>query len=184
MVIANDSFAALLDKEFATENLKFYLAVDHFRRTFDSFAEITTKRLREAAQVIFDTYIADDAKHMINITNDTKKKLVKAFASENQLEVNQWTFVESQNAILKLMYTDNFKRYLDTEEGRFVFSQFYSEEKEKERENAKLMALSEKSEKSTKPGTLASEKSEPKSAKPGTLSSESKNAKSSKSGKD
>lgn len=135
---ASSAFEAFLAKEFATENLHFYRETDAFRAKFASNFPIVSRELRDAGITLYRKYI-DEAhtdvsaeqihqhKVAINIPISLKKKLDAAFMPDSTTPPDQWVFADAYVAITKLMFEDSFKRFIETSEGKKIWTQYYEE---------------------------------------------------------
>jgi len=92
-----------LQKEFSVENILFWSAVEKYK-TIDS-----VEKRKEAANIIFETFLIADAQYEINLSHCTKEETVKSM--EQSCKNN---FDEAQNEIFFLMKSDAFKRFLST----------------------------------------------------------------------
>jgi hypothetical protein len=72
------------------------------------------------ANKIYYQFIDDKATNPINIPGDVKEKIQRIWKDEYNFpkDVNQWVFNEAHASIFKLMYSDSFRRYAQTEEGK------------------------------------------------------------------
>lgn len=131
-------FEAFLSKEFALENLHFYRETDAFRARFYSNFPIVSKELYDAGAVLYHKYIEEvptdvteeqiqQHKVAINIPISLKKKLDEAFAPNSTNPPDQWVFADAYVAITKLMFEDSFKRFIETPEGKKIWTQYYEE---------------------------------------------------------
>lgn len=131
-------FEAFLAKEFALENLHFYRETDSFRARFSSNFPIVSKELRDAGLELYHKYIeevptdvgAESGTHhkvAINIPISLKKKLDEAFAESSATPPDQWVFADAYVAITKLMFEDSFKRFIETSEGKKIWTQYFEE---------------------------------------------------------
>jgi hypothetical protein len=82
--------------------------------------EVQTKQLIADANKIYYQFIDDKAKNPINIPGDVKEKIQRIWKDGYNFpkDVNQWVFNEAHTSIFKLMYSDSFRRYSQTEEGK------------------------------------------------------------------
>jgi Leucine-rich repeat (LRR) protein len=135
---ARQSFRNYLMEEVASENLEFWEAVEKFKSTFNSDLEVQTKQLISDANKIYYQFIDDKATSPINIPGDVKEKIQRIWRDEYNFPkgVNQWVFNEAQASIFKLMYSDSFHRYSQTEEGRKIVA-LYGKNSSKESNNNK-----------------------------------------------
>jgi Leucine-rich repeat (LRR) protein len=132
VILASDEariFQAFLEKEVAVENLQFYRDSDAFRSRFCSNFPIVSKELRDAGLELYKKYIEEvpeQHKFSINIPISVKKKIDEAFSPNSSVFPDQWVFADAYVAIAKLMFEDSFKRFLETSEGKRVWSMYES----------------------------------------------------------
>jgi hypothetical protein len=119
------TFQAYLEKEFAVENLQFYRDSDAFRTRFSSNFPIVSRELRDAGMELYKKYleeVPEQHKFSINIPISVKKKIDEAFLPGSATPPDQWVFADAYVAIAKLMFEDSFKRFLETTEGKRIWS--------------------------------------------------------------
>lgn len=132
VILASDEakiFQSYLEKEFAVENLAFYRDSDAFRSRFGSNFPIISRELREAGLELYKKYIEEVPEHhkfAINIPISVKKKIDEAFSPDCPTYPDQWVFADAYVAIAKLMFEDSFKRFLETPDGKRVWSMYES----------------------------------------------------------
>jgi hypothetical protein len=104
------AFEKFLQQEFAVEGLLFWKSVQVFKRKFDSGgSEISTK----AAQQMFQEFIADDARLMLNLSASCRRKLIQIFTTdEGLLGISQSTFDQAEREVIFLLANDPFRRFL------------------------------------------------------------------------
>lgn len=117
---------SFLQKQYAAENLHFYLEVESFRQKYNSEAEITTRDLINDADKIYQKYIHDATASQINIPDNVRRKITALWEDTYRFPngVNQWVFNEAQATVLELMFTDKLPAFTLTEEGRAVWALF------------------------------------------------------------
>jgi len=116
-------FEEFIAKEFAAENLLFWLEVTHFRQRFNSDIALKTKELINDAYKIYDKFLAVDSPFYINIPAKINEPIQEAFSDSDGMSrfCNQWIFNLAHDSIFQLMYGDTFEqRFRWTEEGEEV----------------------------------------------------------------
>eukprot|EP01126_Amoeba_proteus_P014025 TRINITY_DN16068_c0_g1_i10.p1 TRINITY_DN16068_c0_g1~~TRINITY_DN16068_c0_g1_i10.p1 ORF type:complete len:371 (-),score=66.27 TRINITY_DN16068_c0_g1_i10:153-1265(-) len=118
------SFEVQINKEFSSENLEFWQAVNAFRSKYNSKLEITNNELITQATEIFNTFVKDDCSRHVNLPAQNTQYLNKIFLDNFTYPrgINQWTFNDSQNTIFQLMYSDTYCRWKHTESGKFALA--------------------------------------------------------------
>jgi len=113
------AFRGYLEKEFSQENLDFWWRVEQLKCRFSSVCPIRSQDLIKDAVEIYKYFIAEASDHSINIPSNTRESLKSIFEDSFRFPngINQWTFDEAYESILKLMYSDTFSRYKLTQEG-------------------------------------------------------------------
>lgn len=100
-------FKAFCDKEMASENLNFFLAVASFR---DDYARRTSDDNLSMARQIYHEYLASGAPQEVNLSSS----FVRAFRN-NQIKdstlLHRNMFTSAQKEILRLMDSDTFVRF-------------------------------------------------------------------------
>lgn len=115
-----DAFYSFLKKEFASESLSFYNDCKKFREIFSSDYPIKSDEVYQHAKKIYKKYIDDsDESDTINIPSNIKNEIKKAFKDK---EVDQFVFVNAILSILKLLLNDSLKRFVETEQGKAIWS--------------------------------------------------------------
>nr|CUU97673.1 hypothetical transcript [Hymenolepis microstoma] len=98
------AFKAFLEKEFSSENLRFWLSVNAFQ-----FSPIYN--LKASAQRIYEEFLAPNAPSEINIDCTTRANTVEAVKNPTR-----FVFVEAKQQIYKLMKSDSYVRFLRSDD--------------------------------------------------------------------
>jgi hypothetical protein len=93
-----NAFMRHLEKEVASENLKFYVEVEAFRKKYNSTTEITTNELIDEASVIYSSYVDPKGSQPVNLPDDVAKKIIAIWEDSFKFPagVNQWIFTDAQ----------------------------------------------------------------------------------------
>ena len=129
-----ESFRAYLAREYATENLSFYLAVGEYIKNCDFMEENVGAdgkvQAFEIAMIVFNDYIADGAKDEVNLPSAVRSKISlllgqpdatdpkakKEVATEiPSLEVLRHVYDDARDQIFKLMQSDSYRRYASSD---------------------------------------------------------------------
>jgi CRP-like cAMP-binding protein len=98
-----ESFRDFCASELSMENWNFYCQANKFRKTTNH------ENIRLEAQRIFNHFIANNAKELININGVTRAKIMKCIKELDSVDNN--VFQAAEREILLLMSTDTFSRY-------------------------------------------------------------------------
>jgi len=117
------AFRGFLEKEFSEENLDFWWRVEQLKLRYNSVCPIRSQELIKEALEIYRTFIPESSHHAINIPSDIRDTLKSIFEDSFRFPngINQWTFDDAYENILKLMFSDTFSRYKFTPEGAVDF---------------------------------------------------------------
>jgi hypothetical protein len=117
------AFRSYLEKEFSQENLDFWWRVEQLKWRYNSVCPIRSQELIKEALDIYRDFIPESAPHAINIPSDIRDTLKSIFEDSFRFPngINQWTFDDAYENILKLMFSDTFSRYQLTPEGSVDF---------------------------------------------------------------
>ncbi|XP_039204905.1 regulator of G-protein signaling 5 [Crotalus tigris] len=95
------SFRTFLQSEFSEENIEFWIACEHYKKT-----KLPTK-MTEKAKKIYEEFIQSDAPKEVNIDHFTKSVTMK-----NLVEPSISTFDLAQKRIFMLMEKDSLPRFV------------------------------------------------------------------------
>ncbi|VDO03388.1 unnamed protein product [Rodentolepis nana] len=98
------SFKAFLEKEFSSENLRFWLSVNAYQ-----FSPI--HNLKDSGQRIYEEFLAPNAPSEINIDCATRANTVEALKNPTR-----FVFAEAKQQIYKLMKSDSYVRFLRSDD--------------------------------------------------------------------
>uniref|UniRef100_A0A5K3EP10 RGS domain-containing protein n=1 Tax=Mesocestoides corti TaxID=53468 RepID=A0A5K3EP10_MESCO len=98
------AFKAFLEKEFSSENLRFWLTVNAYQFT-------PISNLRAAGKRIFDEFLAPNAPSEINIDCTTRAATAEAVKNPSW-----FVFLEAKQHIYKLMKSDSYVRFLRSDD--------------------------------------------------------------------
>jgi len=106
------SFEEFIKKEFAGENLMFWLEVTAFRLRYNSDIALKTRELLNDAYKIYDKFLAPDCPFYINIPAKINDPIQESFKDSDGMSrfVNQWIFNQAHDSIFQLMYGDTFEQ--------------------------------------------------------------------------
>lgn len=99
-------FNQFVQKEYCSENLDFWVAVNEFREKNPQ-----GDRLKRAVNNIFDTYIKTTAERQVNVNGKTRQNII-----ENKDSPTITIFDEAQKQILKLMKDHSYSRFIQDEQ--------------------------------------------------------------------
>jgi hypothetical protein len=113
-------FFVYLSKEFATENILFYLLCQEFRRTYEGNRKDLSV-LIEKIVFIRETFLLPHSNGMINISSGCRIQLLHLIGDNETLERNieditPGIFQEAQTEIFRMLAKDSFLRFRMTEE--------------------------------------------------------------------
>ncbi|KAL5104588.1 Regulator of G-protein signaling 7 [Taenia crassiceps] len=94
------AFKAFLEKEFSSENLRFWLSVNAYQFT-------AVSNLKAAGQRIYEEFLSPNAPSEINIDCSTRVNTAKAVKNPSW-----YVFLEAKQQIYKLMKSDSYARFL------------------------------------------------------------------------
>jgi len=100
-------FTKFLISEFAHETILFYFEINNFRTQCGN-NEFLEAEIKQKAQRIFDTYVAENAPAQINLEWDTTSKIVSAFANNR---ITATMFDDAQLVAFGVMEADSFVRF-------------------------------------------------------------------------
>ncbi|XP_041766946.1 regulator of G-protein signaling 7-like [Anopheles merus] len=102
--IGREQFTKFLDKEFSGENLKFWEAIQDMKA-------LPQSQIKEAAQAIWNEYLAPDAACPVNI--DSKSlELARDVVKEGAAQPSRWCFDVAADHVFYLMKSDSYSRFL------------------------------------------------------------------------
>lgn len=96
-------FTIYLEKEQNDENIRFYLIAAEFAFNFKADSEVLLRAKR-----IYDGYIKVGAKNEVNISDKSRKQILKA-VNETTVKIN--LFADAKDEIYHLMETDAYPRF-------------------------------------------------------------------------
>lgn len=96
-------FTIYLEKEQNDENIRFYLIAAEFAFNFKADSEVLLRAIR-----IYDGYIKVGAKNEVNISDKSRKQILKA-VNETTVKIN--LFADAKDEIYHLMETDAYPRF-------------------------------------------------------------------------
>jgi len=100
-------FTKFLINEFAHETILFYFEINKFRTQCGN-NEFLEAEIKQKAQRIFDTYVAENAPAQVNLEWDTTSKIVSAFANNR---ITATMFDDAQIVAFGVMEADSFVRF-------------------------------------------------------------------------
>uniref|UniRef100_A0AAX7UD49 Regulator of G protein signaling 6 n=1 Tax=Astatotilapia calliptera TaxID=8154 RepID=A0AAX7UD49_ASTCA len=95
-----DQFLKFLESEFSSENLRFWLAVQDFKRR--PLHEVPSR-----AQEIWQEFLAEGAPSSINLDSHSYER-----TSQNLKDPGRYSYEDAQEHIFKLMKSDSYARFL------------------------------------------------------------------------
>ncbi|KAL3969034.1 hypothetical protein ACER0C_028991 [Sarotherodon galilaeus] len=95
-----DQFLKFLESEFSSENLRFWLAVQDFKRR--PLHEVPSR-----AQEIWQEFLAEGAPSAINLDSHSYER-----TSQNLKDPGRYSYEDAQEHIFKLMKSDSYARFL------------------------------------------------------------------------
>ncbi|KAL5963925.1 Regulator of G-protein signaling 6 [Taenia solium] len=98
------AFKAFLEKEFSSENLRFWLSVNAYQFT-------SVSNLKVASQRIYEEFLGPNAPSEINIDCNTRVSTAKAVKNPSW-----YVFLEAKQQIYKLMKSDSYARFLRSDD--------------------------------------------------------------------
>lgn len=96
-------FTIYLEKEQNDENIRFYLIAAEFAFNFKADSEVLLRAKR-----IYDGYIKVGAKNEVNISDKSRKQILKA-VNETTVKIN--LFADAKDEIYHLMETDAYPSF-------------------------------------------------------------------------
>jgi len=109
------AFEVFLAKEFALENLYFYLHVQQYHAVCK---HSQVDRIRRVGQVIFERFIVDSAELSINISSRTRRAIQEAFSLEWSHSSNDYftVFNQAQFEVVEVLKLHSISRFLQSHE--------------------------------------------------------------------
>ncbi|XP_059621105.1 regulator of G-protein signaling 7 [Phlebotomus argentipes] len=101
--VGNEQFAKFLEKEYSSENLKFWEAVQNMKT-------LPQSEVKEAALNIWKEYMAPDAPCPVNVDSRSVELAREAVMSTGP--INRWCFDVAAAHVYHLMKSDSYSRYL------------------------------------------------------------------------
>jgi len=118
---SKEVFVKHCEKEYASENVEFWLSVKKFRSlesqlnqaflSKEAKAATRKKLLEKYGKLIYEKFVANNSNQMINIDSQERSELIKAFES-GKLDFSM--FNRAQQEIYALMQTDNYSRFKES----------------------------------------------------------------------
>ena len=113
-----NALLAFCMKEHTEENVMFWKFVEDYKQT------LYVQDLRDKAQFIYDTYVAEDAPSLLNIDAVRREFLKRAI-----VDPTRETFASLQRQILNNLAQDSFVRFAGSEKGKAFIDKFFSRQK-------------------------------------------------------
>lgn len=113
--LGRQHFMRFLEKEFSSENLKFWEAVQYMK-------SLPFSKVKKCAEEIWSEYLAPDASCPINVDSQSHE-----LSRKNMKKPDRWTFDIAAAHVYHLMKSDSYPRYIRSE----MYKEFLNGSKKK-----------------------------------------------------